>query len=87
MSNSSTIEENQAIVHTLDRQGEPFTYDLKDLYWNPKADDYLKEQQEIFDRCLPNLVEKYAGKYIVFENGQAIDFDNNEDVLLRALDS
>jgi hypothetical protein len=76
------IEEDQDIVHTLNHQGEPFTYDLKDLYWNPTAYEYLKEQQEIFDRCLPTLVEEYAGKYIVFENGQAIDFDDDEDLLL-----
>ena len=79
------IEEDGDIVHTLDRNGEPFTYDLKDLYWNPKAYAYLKEQQEIFDRCLPNLVEEYAGKYIVFENGRAIDFDDDEDMLLSRI--
>jgi hypothetical protein len=81
----AAIEENRDIIHTLDRNGEPFTYDLKDLYWNPQAYEYLKEQQEIFDRCLPTLVEKYAGKYIVFENGQAIDFDDNEDILLSRI--
>jgi hypothetical protein len=81
----AVIEEDRDIVHTLDRNGEPFTYDIKDLYWNPKAYDYLKEQQEMFDQNLPTLVEKYAGKYIVFENGQAIDFDNDEDVLLSRI--
>lgn len=81
----AAIEENEDIIHTLDRNGEPFTYDLKDLYWNPQAYEYLKEQSEIFDRCLPTLVEKYAGKYIVFENGQAIDFEDDEDVLLSRI--
>ncbi len=79
------IDADQDIIHTLDRNGEAFTYDLKDLYWNPQAYDYLKEQQEAFDRCLPTLVEKYAGKYIVFENGQAIDFDDDEDMLLSRI--
>jgi hypothetical protein len=81
----ASIEEDQNIVHTLNHQGEPFTYDLKDLYWNPIAYEYLKEQQEVFDRCLPTLVEEYAGKYIVFENGQAIDFDDDEDLLLSRI--
>jgi hypothetical protein len=81
----ATIEEDRDIVHTLDRQGEPFAYDLKDLYWNPKAYEYLKQQQVIFNRCLPTLVEKYAGKYIMFENGQAIDFDDDEDLLLSRI--
>jgi hypothetical protein len=31
------------------------------------------------------LVEEYAGKYIVFENGQAIDFDEDEDMLLSRI--
>jgi hypothetical protein len=81
----ATIEENEDTIHTLNYQGEPFTYDIKDLYWNPQAYDYLKEQEELFNQCLPILIEGYAGKYIVFENNHVIDSDDNEDMLLSRI--
>jgi hypothetical protein len=73
---------NGGIVHAFNQKGEPFTYNIKDLFWNPKAYDYLKEQEELFDRHLPELIESYAGRYVVFENGLVIDSDEDENVLL-----
>ncbi len=73
---------DEEIVRTFDRQGEPLTYNIKDSFWNPKAYDYLKEQEEIFARHLPELIENFAGQYIVFENGLVIDSDEDENVLL-----
>jgi hypothetical protein len=54
---SAGIEQNQDIVHTFNYQGAPISYDIKDLYWNPQAYKYLKEQEESFNQCLPNLVK------------------------------
>jgi alkylated DNA repair dioxygenase AlkB len=79
-------EEDPETVHTLDRQGEPFTYSTKDLYWNPKAHDYIKEQKHSFRHHLPELVETFGGKYIVFENGQVIDSDRDEEILLDRIE-
>ncbi|WP_157260054.1 hypothetical protein [Chamaesiphon minutus] len=31
---------------------------------------------------LPELIAQYAGMYILFENGNVIDSDRDEDVLL-----
>jgi Family of unknown function (DUF5678) len=82
---SAGIEQNQDIVHTFNHQGAPISYDIKDLYWNPQAYKYLKEQEELFSQCLPDLIEKYAGKYILFENNHVIDSDKNEDTLLSRI--
>jgi hypothetical protein len=82
-----TVKGNKDIIHTFNYQGEPFTYDIKDLYWNPQAYDYLKEQEKLFNKCLPVLTENYGGKYIVFENDRVIDSDDNEDVLLNRIAS
>jgi hypothetical protein len=76
------LEEDPETVHTLNHDGEPFTYNTRDLYWNPKAYDYIKEQKQIFRNHLPKLVETFAGKYIVFENGQVVDSDDDEEILL-----
>jgi hypothetical protein len=58
------------------------SFDSKNLHWNPKAYDYLKEQEEIFDRHLSELVKAFAGRYVVFENGLVVDSDENENVLI-----
>jgi hypothetical protein len=79
--NVTTVNDKE-IIHTLNYKGEPYSYNIKDLFWNPKAYDYLKEQGEIFDRYLPELVENFAGKYVVFENGLVIDSDRDENTLL-----
>jgi hypothetical protein len=82
---SPTTEQNQDVVHTFNHQGEPISYDIKDLYWNPQAYEYLKEQENLFNQCLPGLIEKYAGQYILFENNYVIDSDESEDILLSRI--
>jgi Family of unknown function (DUF5678) len=81
----ATVEEDSDIIHTFNHQGEPFTYNVKDLYWNPQAYEYLKEQEKLFNQCLPVLIEEYAGQYIVFEDNHVIDSDDNEDILLSRI--
>ena len=49
---------------------------------------YLTKQKEIFDQCLPDIIDEYAGKCVVFENGRVIDADPNQNILLaRVLQS
>lgn len=76
------LASNQDTVHTFNHKGEPFSYNTRNLYWNPKAHDYIKEQKHSFRTHLPQLVEAFAGKYVVFENGQVVDSDGDEEVLL-----
>jgi hypothetical protein len=80
-------QQSPDIVQTFDRLGKPFTYNVLDLYWNPQSYDYLQDQEEKFRQCLPNLMQQYAGQYVVFENGQVIDFDDDEDILLSRIAS
>jgi hypothetical protein len=80
-------QQSPDIVQTFDRLGQPFTYNVLDLYWNPQSYDYLQDQEEKFRQCLPNLMQQYAGQYVVFENGQVIDFDDDEDILLSRIAS
>jgi hypothetical protein len=72
-------------VHYIDRDGNPLTYHLKDLYPTEDGYDYATSQGKIFDTCLPDLVSKYAGEYVVFEDGRVIDRDVDEDVLLNRI--
>lgn len=80
---SDSLGGNEDIVHTFNHRGEPFTYDIKDLYWDLEAYNYLKEQEKLFDQCLPGLIKEYASKYVVFENNHVIDSD--EDNLLSRI--
>ncbi|AFY97070.1 hypothetical protein [Chamaesiphon minutus] len=69
-------------IDYIDRDGNPLTYHIKDLYPTEESYDYVTSQGKIFDTCLPDLVSKYAGEYVVFEDGRVIDNDLDEDVLL-----
>ena len=72
-------------VHYIYRDGNPLSYHIKDLYPTEEGYDYVTSQGKIFDTCLPDLVSKYAGKYVVFEDGQTIDSDLDEDALLNRI--
>jgi hypothetical protein len=72
-------------VHYIDRDGNPLSYHIKDLYPTEVGYDYVTSQGKIFDACLPDLVSKYAGEYVVFEDGRVIDSDLDEDALLNQI--
>jgi hypothetical protein len=78
----SPLKEDPDIVHTFDSRGEPLTYNVKDLYWNPNAYSYIKEQEEKFKGCLSELISEYGGQYVIFENGLILDSDIDEMTLL-----
>jgi hypothetical protein len=52
------------------------------LFWSQDACNYITKQSDIFDAMLPELVEQYAGMYVLFEDGNVIDADIDEDILL-----
>ncbi len=80
----SDLEDTQAedIIHAVDRDGNPFTYTVRDLFWSQDAYDYLKEQEKSFNVHLPELINRYGGQFIVFEDGRVIDADFSENTLL-----
>jgi molecular chaperone GrpE (heat shock protein) len=74
--------DDDGVVHAYNYKGEPFDYNIRDLYWHPNAFDYAKEQEEKFKDCLAELIEKYSNQYVIFEDGLIIDSDINEINLL-----
>jgi hypothetical protein len=48
-----------------------------------KASDYLNIQGELFDKKLLELLPKYEGMYVFFENGEVKDADYDEEVLIE----
>ncbi len=80
----SDLEDAQAedIFRAVDRDGNPFIYTVRDLFWSQDAYDYLKEQEKSFEVHLPELIDRYSGQFIVFEDGRVIDADLSEDTLL-----
>jgi hypothetical protein len=76
------IETNNEVINTFDSKDDRINRNVKDFFWNHSAYDYLIEQEEIFDRHLPKLVEDFGGRYIVFENGLVVDSDEDENTLL-----
>lgn len=45
--------------------------------------DYLEKQAELFDRQLPELLPKYKGMYVFFEDGEVKDADLDEEALIN----
>ena len=75
-------QDSEDEVYSVNRDGNSSCYQVKDLYPTEEGYNYVTNQGKIFDDCLLDLVSKYAGEYIVFENGRVIDHDIDEDILL-----
>jgi hypothetical protein len=42
----------------------------------------MERQGKIFDDMLPTLAKHYAGKYVHFEDGKVLDYDDNKSRLV-----
>jgi hypothetical protein len=58
------------------------TNEVEGLFWNQDAYNYITKQSDLFDAMLPQLIEQYPGMYVLFEEGNVIDADIDEDILL-----
>jgi hypothetical protein len=63
-------------------QNQNTTNGVEELFWSPEAYSYITKQSDLFDAMLPELIAQYAGMYVLFEDGNVIDADLDEDVLL-----
>jgi hypothetical protein len=46
---------------------------------------YIDRQSKLFDDCKEDLIEKYNDLYVLFEDGQVLDFgENRAEVAIRA---
>ncbi|MEB3336294.1 MAG: hypothetical protein VKJ46_02460 [Leptolyngbyaceae bacterium] len=54
-------------------------------YPDPEVLDYMEKQEILFTQHKPELLEKYPGMYVLFEDGKVLDCDTDEEALvLRA---
>jgi hypothetical protein len=44
--------------------------------------EYFDRQQTLYDRSRADIVQKYLGEFIAFEDGEVLDHDHNEPALL-----
>lgn len=78
---------NTLLSQAIDRQYQQIqtqtvTNGVEELFWSQEAHDYITKQSDLFDEMIPELIEQYAGMYILFEDGNVIDTDIDEDILL-----
>ena len=73
---------DEDVIHAVDLDGNSREYKIEDLIWNPQSYDYIKHQSHSFKLALPELIQEYAGKYVVFEDGNVVDSDLDRDILL-----
>ncbi len=55
---------------------------LEKLYPDSESYQYTQQQALLFEEKRSQLLSKYSGKYVWFEDGNVIDFDNDEEALL-----
>jgi hypothetical protein len=72
---------NQAIEERYDRL-QSSESDGRSLFWSKTAYEYITRQGNLFDAALPQLAIQYPEMYVLFEDGQVIDADVDEDALL-----
>ena len=75
------------LSQAIDRQYQQLktqaaTNGVEELFWSQEAHSYITKQSDLFDAMLPELIEQYAGMYVLFEDGNVIDADVDEDILL-----
>jgi hypothetical protein len=63
-------------------QTQNATNGAEELFWSQDAYSYITKQSDLFDAMLPELISQYAGMYVLFEDGNVIDADLDEDILL-----
>jgi hypothetical protein len=63
-------------------QTQTATNGVEKLFWSQEAHSYITKQSDLFDAMLPELIEQYAGMYVLFDDGNVIDADVDEDILL-----
>jgi Family of unknown function (DUF5678) len=47
--------------------------------------DYLLQQQNLYQAAKPQLLQKYQGLYVAFENGTVLDSDQDDRQLMPRL--
>lgn len=55
---------------------------IRELYPDEESYQYMETQGKLFDLALSELSRKYQGMYVHFENGQVLDYDEDEEVLI-----
>jgi hypothetical protein len=55
------------------------------LYPDEKSYKYINKQAKAFESSLPELIAKYPGEYVLFEDYKVIDHDIDEDTLFDRL--
>ena len=44
--------------------------------------EYMEHQAELFEQMRSQLIEQFLGQYVLFENGQVLDFDQDYAALV-----
>ena len=77
-----TLKSNQLYEQLHNSIGTVRESTIKNLYPDDKSYIYMETQGVLFDRALSELRKKYNNMYVHFENGQVLDYDKNEDILI-----
>lgn len=76
----------QLIISIISRNG--FSEEqakIISLYPNKETYDWTLRQRTLWSDSLPELIAGYSGKYVLFEDGEVLDSDEDEETLLERI--
>ena len=77
---SNIVEIIQDLFELRDRYNQRNKEGI-DFYPNEETYAYIKNQEAMFHKQLPDLLKKFKNKFVLFENGKVIDYDEDEEKL------
>ena len=76
-------EEQKEVIEAIEEDKNHREFEVAvSLYGDIETYQYMEEQGKLFDRMLPELLEKYHGMYVYFENGEVLEADLDEEKLI-----
>lgn len=57
--------------------------DKRSVYPDPEVVEYMEHQSQLFEEKRKELLNQYAGMYVIFEDGQVLDADKDEAALVK----
>ena len=73
---------NKQDYDNLKHELEKISQKAKEAYPDPQILSYMEQQAKLFEQKRAELLKQYGEMYVVFENGEVLDADEDEAALV-----
>jgi hypothetical protein len=75
----------EVVTMSVSTQKPDFTHTVQGTALDPDVMAYMEEQAQLFDQQRNELLQRYSGQFVWFENGQVLDADPSEAALVTRI--